>query len=40
MKLELENLSMSEKALKILLNVSDNSNAAARLTWGQLSILR
>ena len=32
MKLELENLSMSEKALKMLLNVSDNSNAAARLT--------
>ena len=32
MKLELENLSISEKALKMLLNVSDNSNAAARLT--------
>ena len=31
MKLELESLSMSEKALKMLLNISDNSNAAAKL---------
>ena len=31
MKLELENVSMSQKGLKMLLNISDNSNAAARL---------
>ena len=40
MKLELENVSMSQKGLKMLLNISDNSNAAARLAWGQPSILR
>ena len=40
MKLELENVSMSQKALKMLLNISNNSNAAARLAWGQPSILR
>ena len=31
MKLELENVSMSQKALKMLLNISNNSNVAARL---------
>ena len=31
----LETLSMSEKALKILLNIFGNVNAAARLSWGQ-----
>ena len=36
----LETLSMSEKALKMLLNISDNVNAAAKLAWGQPSILK
>ena len=36
----LETFSMSEKALKMLLNIFDNVNAAARLAWGQLSILK
>ena len=31
MKLELENVSMSQKVLKMLLNISNNSNVAARL---------
>ena len=34
----LETLSMLEKALKMLLNICDNANAAARLAWGQPSI--
>ena len=36
----LETLSMSEKALKILLNIFGNVNAAARLAWGQPPILK
>ena len=36
----LETLSMSEKALKILLNIFDNVNAAVRLAWGQPSFLK
>ena len=36
----LETLSMSEKTLKVLLNISNNVNAAARLAWGQPSILK
>ena len=36
----LETLSMSEKALKMLLNIFSNVNAAARLAWGQPSILK
>ena len=36
----LETLSMSEKALKMLLNILGNVNAAARLAWGQPSILK
>ena len=36
----LETLSMSEKALKILLNIFGNVNAAGRLVWGQPSILK
>ena len=36
----LETLSMLEKALKILLNIFGNINAAGRLVWGQLSILK
>ena len=35
----LETLSMSEKALKILLNIFGNVNAA-RLAWGQPPILK
>ena len=35
----LETLSMLKKALKILLNVFGNVNAAGRLVWGQSSIL-
>ena len=35
----LETLSMSEKALKMLLNISGNVKAA-RLAWDQLSILK
>ena len=31
MKLELENVSMSQKALRMLLKISDNSNPAARV---------
>ena len=31
----LETLSMSEKALKMLLNISGNVNAAARVAWAQ-----
>ena len=31
----LETLSMSEKALKMLLNFSGNVNAAARVAWAQ-----
>ena len=34
----LETHNMSEKALKILLNIFDNVNAAGRLVWGQPSI--
>ena len=35
----LETLSMSEKALKMQLNISDNINAvAARLAWGHSSL--
>ena len=33
-------LSMSEKALKILLNIFGNVNGAGRLVWGQPSILK
>ena len=40
MKLELENVSMSQKALRMLLKISDNFNPAARVAWGQPSILR
>ena len=36
----LETLSMLEKALKILLNIFGNVNAAGRLVWGQPSILK
>ena len=36
----LETLSMSEKALRLLLNIFGNANAAARLAWGQQSILK
>ena len=36
----LETLSMSEKALKMLLNIFSNANAAARFAWGQPSILK
>ena len=36
----LETLSMSEKALKMLLNIFDNGNAAGRLVWGQPSIVK
>ena len=36
----LETLSMSEKALKILLNIFGNVNAAGRFVWGQPSILK
>ena len=36
----LETLSMSEKALKILLNIFGNVNTAARLAWGQPPILK
>ena len=36
----LETLSMSEKTLKILLNIFDNVNAAGRPAWGQPSILK
>ena len=36
----LETLSMSEKALKILLNIFGNVNATGRLLWGQTSILK
>ena len=36
----LETLSIPEKALKMLLNFSDNVNAAARLAWGQPSNLK
>ena len=36
----LEILSMSEKPFKMILNISDNVNAAARLAWGQSSILK
>ena len=36
----LETLSMSEKALKILLNIFCNVKAAGKLVWGQLSILK
>ena len=36
----LETLSMSEKALKILLNIFSNVNDAGRLVWVQLSILK
>ena len=36
----LETLSMSGKALKMLLNIFGNANAAARLVWGQPSILK
>ena len=36
----LETLSMSEKALKILLNIFDNVNAVGRLVWSQPSILK
>ena len=35
----LETLNMSEKALKMLLNISDNVTAS-RLAWGQPSILK
>ena len=31
----LETFSMSEKALKMLLDISGKINAAARLAWGQ-----
>ena len=36
----LETLSIPEKALKMLLNFSDNVNAAARLAWAQPSNLK
>ena len=36
----LETLSMSEKAVKMLLNIFGNVNAAARLAWVQSSILK
>ena len=36
----LETLSMPKKALKILLNIFGNVNAAGRLVWGQPSILK
>ena len=36
----LETLSILEKALKMLLNISGNVNAAARLAWGQPSIFK
>ena len=36
----LETLSMSEKALKVLLNIFGNVSAAGRLVWGQPSILK
>ena len=36
----LKTLSMTEKALKILLNIFSNVNAAGRLVWGQWSILK
>ena len=36
----LETLSLSEKALKMLLNMSDNANAAARIGWAHPSILK
>ena len=36
----LETISMSEKALKMLLNIFGNVNAAARPAWGQPSILK
>ena len=36
----LETLSMSEKALKILLNIFGNVNTTGRLAWGQPSILK
>ena len=36
----LETLSMSEKTFKVLLNISNNVNAAARLAWGQPLILK
>ena len=39
-KIFLEKLSMSEKAIKMLLNTSGNVNAAARLAWIQPSILK
>ena len=35
----LETLSMSEKALKMLLNIFCNVNAAARFAWGQMQNL-
>ena len=36
----LKALNMSEKSLKILLNIFGNVNAASRLVWGQPSILK
>ena len=39
-KIFLEKLSMSEKAIKMLLNTSGNVSAAARLVWIQPSILK
>ena len=36
----LENLSMSEKAIKMLLYISGNVNAVARLAWIQPSFLK
>ena len=36
----LETLRMSEKALKILLNIFSNVNAAGMLVWGKPSILK
>ena len=36
----LENQSISAKALKMLLNLSDNVNLAAKLAWGKPLILK
>ena len=36
----LETLSMSEKVLKMQLNISGNVDAADKLAWGQWSILK
>ena len=36
----LETLSTSEEALKMLLHIFGNDNAAARLAWGQPLILK